>query len=122
MQHTAAVRERERLADLLDEPQALGYRAMPVEIAIEPRAFDELHGVERATVGKRARFVDGHDGGMLQVRDYARFVRRVQHLDGHAAPKLRVERGIDHAQSAPSDLAVDLVARTSQIGKIDDLA
>src|SRR5258708_26081172 len=48
----------------------------------------------RTAVRQRPRFVNGHDSGMFQVRDHTGLIPRVQHLDRHTAPELRIERGV----------------------------
>ena len=68
MDDAVRVREGDRLANALECAKPLGERVRAACVLVQTNAVDELHDVEDAPIGERARVVDGHDRGMLEPR------------------------------------------------------
>ena len=103
--HAVRVRERDGIADALEDAEALRQRHARRE-RVEPRSVDPLHRVEDAAVRQRAGVVDGNDPRMLEPRDDARLAQHP--LRG---------RGIGDARG--DDLERDLPSEDGVVGEVD---
>ena len=114
VQDASRVSERHRLADTFEDLQPLGEIAMMADVFRQCPAVDSLHDVEQPAVGQPADVVDGHDAGMFECGQDARFGSqpmfecggrdRIRDLDRHLAAEERVRRGVDRTHAATADL------------------
>ena len=119
MDDTAGVREGDRVADAVEQPQAIRQRQAR-RVRVEPLAADEAHHQEDAPVGEPSDVVHRHDAGVLERGERPRFARQPgrvrrrpprRHLDGDVAIELAIARAKDEAHAAAADFVSGLVAR-----------
>jgi hypothetical protein len=70
MQNMVSVCERNGIADLLKDPQTLGYTSELISILVEPAALHQLHGVEDAAIHQSADIVHRNNSRMFELCDY----------------------------------------------------
>jgi hypothetical protein len=129
--HPPAVREPDRLGDLLEhlhEPRQVVPRGRAgFQLVSQRRPADQFHGQERGAVGQGAEFVDGRDVRVRQLRGDIRFRHeplgihpRQERLDGHLAVERQVVDGIHPPHAALRDLADDAVSGDARgVGRND---
>lgn len=119
MNYTASVCEGERLTHSPNDPQTFGKRRSSGHVTVEARAGHQFHRVEGAAVGQHACLIDGHDRGMLELCDEPRFAGKsgVNHFESDAAIEFEVARSIHDTHATASDLGVELVSSSGEIGK-----
>ena len=122
--HVAAVGERDRLRDRLEDPDhapELRARIGALRQRVGERAaLDELHGEERSRVVPLAQLVHRDDAGVLELaadlrlldealhHELVRAELLAQHLDRDVATHVDVVAAEHDAHPAPGDLALDL--------------
>ena len=79
MDDAAGVRERDGVADAIEQPQAIGERPR-ARVRVEALAADEAHHQEDAAVGEPADVVDGDDAGVLERGERTRFASQPQRV------------------------------------------
>ena len=120
MDEPLCVRERDRLANAFEEPQSFVQVRIVAKVFSERPATNALHDVEQPAVGEPASVVNRDDAGVFEPGEDTRLVakpafeagarERVGNLDRNLAPELFVERKVDRAHAAASDLLDDRVA------------
>ena len=116
----ARVRERDRLADALEDPQPLGQVGHMAQVVAQRLASDALHHVKEPAVGEPPGVVDRDDARVFEPGEDARLAaepafearagERVRNLDRHLALELIVDGEEDRSHAAATDFFDDRVA------------
>ena len=132
MDEASRVRERDRLADALEEPKPLGRVGDAAQVIAKRAPADTLHDIEESPVGQPPEIVNGDDAGMLERGEDARLGpqapfelgarERVGNLDRDLAVELLVDREIDRAHAAAADLFDHGVAARLELGPASERA
>ena len=106
------VRERHRVADPLEHPEAVAHHGMAAEVLAQRHTSDAFHHVEQPPVGQPSHVVDRDDAGVFETGQNARLALepafqarardRVGHLHRDLAAEHLVARQVDgpHASAA----------------------
>lgn len=130
MEDPARVRERDDIADAIEQPQPVGQRWQPAHTIGQTDARHQPHRVEATPIGEPPVFVNRDDAGVFQAGEHFGFARQAflvngagqrGDLDGYLALELPIARAKDRAHAAAPDLLDQLVARSTEIGPVGDL-
>jgi hypothetical protein len=132
MKDTTGVSEGHGVANAEEQAQTVGERRDGFKVLVETSAFDKFHGIENAAVGERPDVVDGNNAGMLEASEDTGFAveamrevavgdQNVEDLDGHAASKGLVFRGVNDTHATARDLLEQAITGSDEVGHIGTL-
>ena len=133
MQHAARVREPNGVTNAEKNSQAVRKGRDRLNIFVEPISLHKFHGVENAAVRQCTHVVNGHDAGMLESRQHARFAdqpvcqvavrsRNIEDFQRHAPLQFPVFRGIHHSHAAARQAFEQAVARAGEVRRLRAVA
>jgi hypothetical protein len=133
MHDSSGVRERDRVANVLEDLKSLRERSSVMHVFVQPSPAHQLHGVEASRVGEHTHVVHRDDVRMLQIGEYPGFLPEASnglgcargktgHLQGHEASKLAIERRVYGAHPSAAEQGAYLVPRIREIGLLGDSA
>src|SRR6266481_848381 len=133
VEDAARVRERDGIADAEKNSQTIRRRGDRLDVLVEAMALDKFHGVENAAVSECSDVMHGHDAGMLETREDARFAdqaigeisfgsREIENFQRDAPLKPLIFCGEHDTHAAARDAFEQAVVRAGEVGQIRAVA
>ena len=120
MDDVVRVRERHRVADPLEHPEAVPHRRMAAEVLAQRHTSHAFHHVEQPPIGQPSHIVNRNDAGMFEAGEDARLALepafearagdRVGYLHRDLAAERFVARQVDSSHATAAHFIDDDVA------------